>query len=385
MSLNKRRYSYVNRIYQEALAPLLALNAALVIFCEHNYEGGYGGVVGDVVDKVVQTLTGNKTQEKAQTQIQTPANTSLLKQRLELAERFDQSSNTPTSSEKNIMGSDHSITPLTAQLTASEKEFSQGSNIKKELSAAQHRSDVQKETVEKQPTLKAENSQSVAQQKAGSESLKTKISLSQKGALTERETLLKQNPLSSQQTMQATQKMSDHVDPSPSQKRAPKYYTSTGKPIDPEIQAIVLEMAHKYELDPIDLFAQIEKESNFNPKAVSEAGAKGLMQFMPISWKAYGRGNIFDPRRNIEAGARYMKDLLKQFRGDREKALAAYNLGPTKLRRYIKKYPKNWKSKLPRETRTYIARIPDMARQMRQHSSSKLLASQVRDHRSASR
>ncbi len=378
MSFNKRRYSYVNRIYQEALAPLLALNAALVIFCEHNYEGGYGGVVGDVVDKVVQTLTGNKVQE------QTPSKTSLLKQRLEAAEHSAQPSKSPDLSEKHAMVSDHSITPPTAQPTSSEKEMAQGGHIKEELSGARPRSDVQKETVEKQPTLKAENSQSVAQQKAGSESLKTKISLSQKGALTERETLLKQNPLSSQQTTQATQKMSDHVDYSPSQKGAPKYYTSTGKPIDPEIQAIVLEMAHKYELDPIDLFAQIEKESNFNPKAVSEAGAKGLMQFMPISWKAYGRGNIFDPRRNIEAGARYMRDLLKQFRGDREKALAAYNLGPTKLRRYIKKYPKNWKSKLPRETRTYIVRIPDMARQMRQHSSSKVLASQVRS-RSASR
>lgn len=384
MSLNKRRYSYVNRIYQEALAPLLALNAALVIFCEHNYEGGYGGVVGDVVDKVVQTLTGNKTQEKAQTQIQTPANTSLLKQRLELAERFDQSSNTPTSSEKNIMGSDHSITPPTAQPTSSEKEMAQGGHIKEELSGARHQSDVQKETVEKQATLKTEGSQSVAQQEVGTESLKTKISLSQKSTLIEKGALSKQNHFLGEQNTQATQKSSDHTHSS-SQKSITRYYTSEGKMIDPEIQAIVLEMAHKYELDPIDLFAQIEKESNFNPKAVSEAGAKGLMQFMPISWKAYGRGNIFDPRRNIEAGARYMKDLLKQFRGDREKALAAYNLGPTKLRRYIKKYPKNWKSKLPRETRTYIARIPDMARQMRQHSSSKLLASQVRDHRSASR
>lgn len=384
MSLNKRRYSYVDRIYQEALAPLLALNAALVIFCEHNYEGGYGGVVGDVVDKVVQTLTGNKTQEKAQTQIQTPANTSLLKQRLELAERFDQSSNTPISSEKNIMGSDHSITQPTVQTMSLKKEMSQGFNIKKELSAAQHRSDVQKETVEKQATLKTELSQSVAQQEVGTESLKTKISLSQKSTLIEKGSLSKQNHFLGEHNTQATQKSSDHTHSS-SQKSITRYYTSEGKMIDPEIQAIVLEMAHKYELDPIDLFAQIEKESNFNPKAVSEAGAKGLMQFMPISWKAYGRGNIFDPRRNIEAGARYMKDLLKQFRGDREKALAAYNLGPTKLRRYIKKYPKNWKSKLPRETRTYIARIPDMARQMRQHSSSKLLASQVRDHRSASR
>lgn len=83
-------------------------------------------------------------------------------------------------------------------------------------------------------------------------------------------------------------------------------------------------------------------ESRFNPRAVSKVGARGLMQLMPktaeylaecIDWQ--GRANAFDPEFNIAAGSYYVARLLKEFDGDLDLALAAYNAGPTKVRRWL--------------------------------------------------
>ena len=67
-------------------------------------------------------------------------------------------------------------------------------------------------------------------------------------------------------------------------------------------------------------------ESNFNPFAVSPAGAAGIAQFMPATAAAYGLGDPFDPEAAIDAQAHLMSDLLEQF-GDTALALAAYNAG----------------------------------------------------------
>ncbi len=96
---------------------------------------------------------------------------------------------------------------------------------------------------------------------------------------------------------------------------------------------------------PEDLiYGVIWVESRFNPRAVSSVGARGLMQLMPktatylaerISWR--GRANSFDPDFNIAAGSYYIARLIKQFDGDEELALAAYNAGPGNVRSWMNK------------------------------------------------
>ncbi|MCD6224380.1 MAG: lytic transglycosylase domain-containing protein, partial [Deltaproteobacteria bacterium] len=75
-------------------------------------------------------------------------------------------------------------------------------------------------------------------------------------------------------------------------------------------------------------------ESGYNPKALSKKGARGLMQLMPRTAKWLGVVDSFNPEHNINGGVRYLKQLLKQFDGDVELALAAYNAGSRNVRQY---------------------------------------------------
>ncbi len=97
---------------------------------------------------------------------------------------------------------------------------------------------------------------------------------------------------------------------------------------------IIIEVAGRHEMDPALIKAIIMAESGHNPKAVSKRGAKGLMQLMPITAKSLGVEDVFDPEHNIKAGVVYFKKLLSQFDGDVKLALAAYNAGSRKVRKY---------------------------------------------------
>ena len=76
------------------------------------------------------------------------------------------------------------------------------------------------------------------------------------------------------------------------------------------------------------LHAVIEEESGFHPCAVSAKGAQGLMQLMPATAEDFQLSDPFDPKENITAGAKYLKELLNKYAGDIAKALGAYNAGP---------------------------------------------------------
>lgn len=89
-----------------------------------------------------------------------------------------------------------------------------------------------------------------------------------------------------------------------------------------------------YQLDPALLHAVISAESGYNPNAVSPKGAVGLMQLMPATARRYGVVNVFDPWQNIQAGARYLKDLLLMFNNDTRLAVAAYNAGEGAVLKY---------------------------------------------------
>jgi len=116
-----------------------------------------------------------------------------------------------------------------------------------------------------------------------------------------------------------------------------------------DLEGIVDKASATYGVDRRLIVSVIRAESGFDPKATSPKGAMGLMQLMPETARALGVKDAYDPEENVMAGTRFLKDLLERYEGDVEKALAAYNWGPGNLERNP--------GRLPRETRTYIARI----------------------------
>ncbi|MGE3537040.1 MAG: lytic transglycosylase domain-containing protein [Candidatus Tectimicrobiota bacterium] len=120
------------------------------------------------------------------------------------------------------------------------------------------------------------------------------------------------------------------------------------------MQAPIVPMIHRlsqqYSIDPRLVQAIITVESNFDPYAVSRAGAQGLMQLMPDTAARYRVEDPFDPQANIEGGIRYLRDLFRMFPGDLRYVLAAYNAGEGTVQQYggIPPYP---------ETQRYVERV----------------------------
>ncbi len=107
------------------------------------------------------------------------------------------------------------------------------------------------------------------------------------------------------------------------------------EPIDPaELDAYIEGMAKKEGYTPDLLRAVIQRESAYQPCAVSAKGAQGLMQLMPATAGSLGVQDAFNPRQNIEGGARYLGALLDRYHGNLALALAAYNAGPAVVDQY---------------------------------------------------
>ncbi|HIQ07867.1 MAG TPA: lytic transglycosylase domain-containing protein, partial [Thiotrichaceae bacterium] len=92
--------------------------------------------------------------------------------------------------------------------------------------------------------------------------------------------------------------------------------------------------AKKHKVDPHLIRSVIAIESCYNKKAVSHAGAQGLMQLMPATAERFGVDDSFDSKQNVFAGARYLRYLHLRFKGDLSKILAGYNAGEGRVDRY---------------------------------------------------
>src|SRR5690242_8442465 len=130
---------------------------------------------------------------------------------------------------------------------------------------------------------------------------------------------------------------------------SPTTLTTPAKSSDP-VHALIDSIATNHGLDPALVRAMIQTESNFNRWAVSDKGARGLMQLIPETGARYGVRDFFDPRQNIEGGVRYMKFLLAKFNGNLDLSLAAYNAGENLVER-LGRIPS-----IP-ETRDYVRKV----------------------------
>jgi hypothetical protein len=127
------------------------------------------------------------------------------------------------------------------------------------------------------------------------------------------------------------------------------------KALDVPYANFITASARAHGIAPELVASVIAVESNFNPNAVSWRSACGLMQLLPQTAARFGVTNVFDPQQNIEAGTKYLKELLVRYNGDLSLSLAAYNAGPDRVEQYRSVPPY-------RETRDYVRRVTEKFR-----------------------
>ena len=118
-----------------------------------------------------------------------------------------------------------------------------------------------------------------------------------------------------------------------------------------QVDGYLIDSGTRNGIDPLLLYSIMHQESSFKSHAISPKGARGLMQLMPGTAMRFGVTNIFDPRQNIEGGARYVSFLLDRFDGDVNLTLAGYNAGEGAVEKY------GWRIPPYAETQEYVRRI----------------------------
>jgi hypothetical protein len=119
---------------------------------------------------------------------------------------------------------------------------------------------------------------------------------------------------------------------------------------------IIVEHARTNNVRASLVRAVIQVESAFNPWAISDKGAMGLMQLMPATARRFGVKNTFNPSENVAAGVAYLRQLLDRYDGNEQLALAAYNAGPGAVDKYGQAVPPY------RETKNYVVKVKDLAK-----------------------
>lgn len=118
-----------------------------------------------------------------------------------------------------------------------------------------------------------------------------------------------------------------------------------------QVDGYLIDSGNRNGVDPLLLYSVMHQESSFKSHAVSPKGARGLMQLMPGTAVRFGVTNIFDPRQNIEGGARYLRFLTNRFNGELSLVLAGYNAGEGAVEKY------GWRIPPYAETQEYVRRI----------------------------
>jgi soluble lytic murein transglycosylase-like protein len=140
----------------------------------------------------------------------------------------------------------------------------------------------------------------------------------------------------------------------------------------PNYRDLVENSAAQYHVDADLISSVIATESNFNARAVSRKNARGLMQLMPETAARLGVHDVFDPRENIDAGTRYLGNLLQRYRNDLALALAAYNAGPERVEHYGRVPPFS-------ETVSYVRKVQRTYQNSKSAAASKTNGAQATD------